>query len=56
MDEKIPDKISNKVNADRKKIIENKETVNPLFVNNRNICFVTLKDHKPHFLNIPKVR
>ena len=52
---KIPDKISNKVNADGKKIIENKEIVNRLFVNGRNSCFITLKDHKPHFLNNPKV-
>ena len=53
---KIPDKISNKVNADGKKIIENKEIVNRLFVNGRNSCFITLKDHKPHFLNNPRVR
>ena len=30
---KIPDKINNKVNADGKKIVENKEVVNRLFVN-----------------------
>ena len=54
-DKKIPNKISNKVNADGKKIIENKEIVNRLFVNGRNSCFITLKDHKPHFLNNPKV-
>ena len=55
MDKMIPIKISNKVNADGKKIIENKEIVNRLFVNGRNSCFITLKDHKPHFLNNPKV-
>ena len=54
MDEKILDKISNKVNADGKKIVENKEIVNRLFVNGRNSCFITLKDHKPHFLNNPR--
>ena len=53
---KIPDKISNKVNADGKKIIGNKETVNRLFDNGRNSCSITLKDHEPHFLNNPKVR
>ena len=37
---KIPDKISNKVNADGKKIVENKEVVNRLFVNGRNSCFI----------------
>ena len=52
----IPDKIGNKVNADGKKIIEYKEIVNRLFVNGRNSCFITLKDHKPHFLNNPRVR
>ena len=41
--------ISNKVNTDGKKIIENKEVVNQLFVNGTNSCFTTLKDHKPHF-------
>ena len=52
---KIPDKISNKDNADGKKIVENKEVVNRLFVNGRNSCFITLKDHKRHFLNNPKI-
>ena len=52
---KISDKISNKVNADGKKIVENKEVVNRLFVNGRNSCFITLKDHKRHFLNNPKI-
>ena len=42
---KIPDKINNKGNADEKKIIENKEVVNRMFI--------TLKDHKTNFLNIP---
>ena len=27
-----------------------------MFVNARNSCFITLKDHKPNFLNNPKVR
>ena len=53
--QKITDKISNKVNADGKKIVENKEVVNRLFLNGRNSCFITLKDHKPQFLNNPKV-
>ena len=53
---KILDKISNKVNADGKKITENKEVLNWLSVNVRNSCFITLKGHKPHFLNNPKVR
>ena len=52
---KIPDKISNKVNADGKKIVDNKEVTNRLFVNGRKSCFITLKDHGTHFLNNPKV-
>ena len=43
---KVSDKISNKVNADGKKIIENKAVVNRMFVNGSNSCFVTLKDNK----------
>ena len=54
-EKKIPDKISNKVNAGGKKIIENKEIVNRLFVNGRNSYFIILKDHKPHFLSNPNV-
>ena len=53
---KVSDKISNKVNADGKKIIENKAVVNRMFVNGSNSCFITLKDNKPNFLNNPKVR
>ena len=41
----IPNKISNKVNADGKKIIENKEVANRIFVNSRNSCFITLTSH-----------
>ena len=53
---KVSDKISNKVNADRPKIIENKAVVTGMFVNGSNSSFITLKDHKPNFLNNPKVR
>ena len=49
----MPDKISNKVNADGKKVIENKEVINWLFANGRNSCFITLKDHKPNILYKP---
>ena len=52
---KVPNKISNKVNSEGKKIIENKEVVNQMFVNGSKSCFMTLKDHKTNFLN-PKVR
>ena len=52
---KLPDKISNNVNADEKKINENKKVVNRFFVNRRNSCLISLKDHKPHFLKNLKV-
>ena len=48
--------MSNKVNADGKKIIENKAVVNRMFVNGSNSCFITLKDQNPNFLNNPIVR
>ena len=52
---KIPNKISKEFNADGKKIVENTEVVNRLFVNGRDSCFITLKDLEPHFLNTPKI-
>ena len=52
---KISDKISNKVNADGKKIVENRKVVDRLIVNGRNSCFITLKDPKPHFSNNSKI-
>ena len=51
---KIPETISNKANADGKKVIENKEVVNWFFVNGRNSRFITLKDHKPIFFKQPQ--
>ena len=52
---KIPNKISNKINAEENKIIANKEAVNWMFVNGTNSCFITLKDHQTNFFNNPKV-
>ena len=52
---KIPNKISKEFSADGKKIVENTEVVNRLFVNARDSCFITLKDLEPHFLNTPKI-
>ena len=52
---KIPNKISKEFNANGKKIVENTEVVNRLFVNARDSCFITLKDLEPHFLNTPKI-
>ena len=51
---KISDKIISKVNADGKKILENKEVVNQMLVNDGNSCFMTLKDHKSNFFKQPQ--
>ena len=53
---RVPDKISNKINADGKKIKENKEVVIWMFVNGSSSCSFNLKDHKQNFSNNPKVR
>ena len=31
--------------------MENKNTLNSMFINGKNNCFITLKDHKANFLN-----
>ena len=36
--------------------MENKTALNRMFINGKNNCFVTLKDHKANFLNNPKTR
>ena len=36
--------------------MENKTTLNRIFVTSKNCCFITLKDHKLNFLNKPKTR
>ena len=53
---KVPDKINDKINAEGKRIIQNKAVVTRMFKNGKNKCFITLKDHKPNFLNNPKTR
>ena len=53
---KVPDKINEKINTEGKRITENKTALNRIFINGKNNCFITLKDHKEHFLNNPKTR
>ena len=53
---KVPDKTNEKINTEGKKIMENKTTLNRIFVTSKNCCFITLKDHKLNFLNKPKTR
>ena len=36
--------------------MENKTALNRMFINGKNNCFITLKDHKAYFLNSPKTR
>ena len=36
--------------------MKNKEVIKRMFVNGKQNCFITLKDHKPNFKNNPTVR
>ena len=36
--------------------MKNKAALNRMFINGKNNCFITLKDHKANFLNNPKTR
>ena len=36
-----------------KNILKNKEVIKEMFVNGKQNCFITLKDHKPNFQNKP---
>ena len=53
---KVPDKINDKINTEGKRIMKNKTALNRMFINGKNNCFITLKDHKTNFLNNPKTR
>ena len=53
---KLPDKINDKIETEEKRIMENKTALNRMFLNGKNNCFITLKDHKEKFLNNPKTR
>ena len=52
---KNPDKINNKTNSEGKRIMENKTALSRMFINDKNRCFITLKDHKLNFLNNPRI-
>ena len=53
---KASDKINDKINTEAKRIMENKTALNRMFINGKNNCFITLKDHKENILNNPKTR
>ena len=44
------------INTEGKRIMENKTALNRMFINDKNSCFITLKDHKANFLNNLKTR
>ena len=48
--------ISNKINEQGKKLIEDDFIINRMHINGNNESFITLKDHKENFANKPKVR
>ena len=35
--------------------MENKTALSRMFINDKNRCFITLKDHKLNFLNTPRI-
>ena len=46
---KVPDKINDKINTEGKRIMENKTALDRMFINGKNNCFITLKDHEEIF-------
>ena len=53
---KVPDKINDKINTESKRIMEDRTALKRIFINGKNNCFITMKDHKENFLNNPKTR
>ena len=53
---KISKKAQDQINSQGKNILKNKEVIKRMFVNGKQNCFITLKDHKPNFQNNPTVR
>ena len=45
------DNIHNKINKDEKKLMKVKDIFNRMLTNDKNECFITLKDHEPNFKN-----
>ena len=48
---KVPDKISDKINTEGKIIMKNKTALDRMFINCKNNCLITMKNHKQNFLN-----
>ena len=49
-------KQTRKLTQKAKEIWKRKTTLNRMFVNGKNNCFITLKNHKANFLNNTKTR
>ena len=53
---KINKKAQDQINSQGKNIVRNKEVIKRIFVNGKQNCFITLKDHKPNFQSNPTIR
>ena len=53
---KISKKTQDQINNQGKNILKHKEVIKRMFINGKQNCFITLKDHKPNFQNNPTVR
>ena len=52
----ISKRAQDQINRQRKNILKSKAVIKRMFVNGKQNCFITLKDHKPNFHNNPPVR
>ena len=53
---KVPDKINDKIKTEGKRIMENKITLNRIFINGKNNWLITLKVEKQNILSNPRNR
>ena len=51
---KVNKNIGKKINLEGKSIVKDKTIANRILVNGHDECFISLKDHKPNFMNNPK--
>ena len=52
----ISKRAQDQINRQRKNILKSKAVIKRMFVNGKQNCFITLKDHKPKFQNNPTIR
>ena len=53
---KVSKKTQDQINNQEKNILKSKEVIKRMFVDGKQNCVITLKDHKPNFQNNPTVR